>query len=78
MAYRTYSELSDNEKAELRQNYFYGETESGKIRYQERDWNDETDIPETEMESEYGIYSFTEEDFFCNTNENASKHSEKE
>ena len=68
--YRDYTELTEDEKSELRWSMYYGCDEYEYLTDEEKsvvdaaDWPE--DIPESIMLSAFGGYSFVEEDFFCN------------
>lgn len=70
-----YCELTISEKAELREDLFLmycaGDADfecfSEEIKATISNCDQAEDIPEETMEEVYGGYSFVEEDFFCNT-----------
>ena len=72
-----YNELTVSEKNELRGTLFLesiahdGYTDFDYLSPENQDivlnCSDPSEIPEEVMEAAYDIYSFTEEDFFCNT-----------
>ena len=81
--YRNYGELTENEKAELRDSLFCASLYNRDDPYysalntEEQEiidnCTDGEDIPESIMLSAFGDISFVEEDFFCNLNPHNSE-----
>lgn len=63
---RTFDELTNDELAELRSNYFHRHLTDDEL--QENDWSYESeyDIPDEEILNFYSTTYFVVEDFFCN------------